>query len=202
MNVKEGFVIKFIATLFLLTGIGLIGFFYVSYESATGGVFAIDESNERSPALRELDWERVETGDEIASLQIPALEKEYLTYWGTDDDALDQGVGMHDSQWTTTPDEKGHTLLSGHRDTVFRELGNLKEGDEMVLIYDGIKYTYVINDIWITSADDESVVVEKDSATLTLSTCYPFHLLGAAPDRYIIQAELIDETRIALKNNE
>lgn len=198
MNVREGFVIKFIATLFLVTGIGLIGFFYVSYESATGGVFAIDDSNERSTALRELDWERIETGDEIASLKIPVLEKAYMTYWGTEDDALDRGVGMHDSPWTTTPDEMGHTLLSGHRDTVFRELGDLEQGDEMILEYDGVRYSYIIEDIWITSAEDQSVVVEKDSATLTLSTCYPFHLLGAAPDRYIIQAKLIDETRITL----
>ncbi|ADH98143.1 class D sortase [Salisediminibacterium selenitireducens] len=188
---KKELKIQFLSSFLILTGIGFIAYFYMSHQTAMGGVYAINEHPER--ALSDpvnIEMEDMEKGDEVALLRIPALNKEYLTYWGTEDDALDRGVGMHESQWTTTPDEMGHTLLSGHRDTVFRELGDLEIGDEMIVLFDGITYTYTIDDIWITSADDQSVVVEKEEATLTLSTCYPFHLLGAAPDRYIIQASL------------
>ena len=194
MRIKKRVVINVAAFLFIISGIGLIGYFYVSHNEATGGVYAIHEERDQlekeRTVIRDFDSEKAEKGDEVALLRIPALNKEYLTYWGTEDDALDRGVGMHESQWTTTPEEMGHTLLSGHRDTVFRELGDLETGDEMIVLFNGVTYTYTIDDIWITSADDQSVVVEKEEATLTLSTCYPFHLLGAAPDRYIVQASL------------
>ncbi|MGA9290749.1 MAG: class D sortase, partial [Anaerobacillus sp.] len=35
------------------------------------------------------------------------------------------------------------------------------------------------------------VIIKKDSPTLTLTTCYPFDFLGSAPDRYIIEANLV-----------
>lgn len=34
---------------------------------------------------------------------------------------------MFVSDITTVPSERGHTVLSGHRDTVFTELAELKE---------------------------------------------------------------------------
>ncbi|MYL61096.1 sortase, partial [Virgibacillus halodenitrificans] len=41
-------------------------------------------------------------------------------------------------------------------------------------------------------ADDRTVIVPKPRATLTLSTCYPFHYIGAAPERFILEAYLIE----------
>ncbi len=131
------------------------------------------------------------TGENIGQLSIPELNKTYDTFWGTDDATLHQGVGMYVSEWTTTPDEKGHTVLSGHRDTVFSELGELVIGDQLIVEFDGIQYVYEINDTWITDAEDRTVIVKKDEATLTVTTCYPFQYLGAAPDRYIIQSHLV-----------
>ncbi|MCM2677308.1 class D sortase [Alkalicoccobacillus plakortidis] len=135
-------------------------------------------------------------GAEMSRLVIPEIEKSYKTYWGTDDETLKQGVGMYVSQWTTTPDEKRHTVLSGHRDTVFSELGAVELGDVLYLEYEGQRYEYEIDDIWITDADDRTVIVDKDEATLTLTTCYPFDFVGSAPDRYIIQSKLVDIVEI------
>lgn len=185
---------KSLALILLLAGSVLIGYFYVTYQNSTAGVMAISE--ERDDLPRQIDWSAIDKGDEIATLKIPRLDKQYVTYWGTDDDTLNRGVGMHESPYTTTPDEGGHTLLSGHRDTVFRELGSLEAGDDMIVEFDGKAYTYTITDVWITDAEDRSVIVEKEEATLTLSTCYPFYLLGAAPDRYIIQSELTGITSL------
>ena len=131
-----------------------------------------------------------ENGDEIGKLVIPKLENIYEVYWGTDDKTLDRGVGYHEGDFTTPPDGLGHTVLSGHRDTVFRELGDLEEGDRLYVEFESQIYEYQIRDIWITDAEDRSVIVDKDSPTLTLTTCYPFSFIGAAPDRYIIEAEL------------
>ncbi|WYP28480.1 class D sortase [Alkalihalobacillus sp. FSL W8-0930] len=140
--------------------------------------------------------ELFDVGSEMSRLIIPKIEKSYKTYWGADDATLKQGVGMYVSQWTTTPDQKRHTVVSGHRDTVFSELGTLNEGDVLYLEYEGQRYEYEIAEIWITDADDRTVIVDKDEATLTLTTCYPFEFLGSAPDRYIIQSKLIGQTEL------
>ncbi|MDQ0232568.1 class D sortase [Metabacillus malikii] len=130
-------------------------------------------------------------GEKIANLEIPKINSNFDVFWNTDDSTLEKGVGMYVSKWTTIPNETGgHTVVSGHRDTVFTELGNLEKGDTINVDYDEDSYTYIIKDIWITDEEDRTVIVKKDKPTLTLTTCYPFDYIGAAPDRYIIQAEL------------
>lgn len=136
------------------------------------------------------DMDRFEPGEGIGRLVVPAMEKGYKTYWGADDDTLDQGVGMYISEWTATPDQMRHTVLSGHRDTVFTDLDQLEIGDTLLLEFEDKRYEYEIDEIWITSAEDRTVIVDKDTPTLTLTTCYPFDFIGSAPDRYIIQAQL------------
>ncbi|KIV67689.1 LPXTG-site transpeptidase family protein [Bacillus mycoides] len=130
-------------------------------------------------------------GEKIAMLNIPKIKKKFSIYWGANDATLKKGVGMFVSDLTTTPSGGGHTVLSGHRDTVFTDLGELKEKDNLILEYDNKIYTYEIQKIWITHADDRTVIVKKEEPTLTLTTCYPFDYIGDAPDRYIIEAKLI-----------
>lgn len=101
---------------------------------------------------------------------------------------------MFVSDLTTTPAGNGHTVLSGHRDTVFIELGELKENDTLIVEYDNKTYTYQITRHWVTDAEDRTVIVEKDEPILTLTTCYPFDYIGDAPNRYIIEAKLTSTT--------
>lgn len=130
-------------------------------------------------------------GAEIAALVIPRIGQKYSIYWGADEKTLKRGVGMYVSDLTTPPDGNGHTVLSGHRDTVFTQLGELKEKDKLLVEYNGAIFTYEVRKIWITDENDRTVIVKKDRSILTLTTCYPFNYIGSAPDRYIIQAELI-----------
>jgi sortase A len=132
-----------------------------------------------------------EPGEETASLIIPKLEQKFSVYWGADDATLDQGVGMFVSDLTTIPGGNGHTVLSGHRDTVFTGLGELAKKDQLMIEYDGKVYVYEITETWITHEDDRTVIVEKDESVLTLTTCYPFDYIGYAPDRYVVQAKLV-----------
>ncbi|MED1304704.1 class D sortase [[Bacillus thuringiensis] serovar konkukian] len=130
-------------------------------------------------------------GEKVAYLIIPKIQKKYSVYWGADDKVLKKGVGMFVSNLTTTPSGNGHTVLSGHRDTVFTELGRLQETDTLILEYENKTYTYQINRHWITDAEDRTVIVPKDQPTLTLTTCYPFDYIGDAPNRYIVESFLI-----------
>ncbi|MGP4060478.1 class D sortase [Halobacillus sp. H74] len=130
-------------------------------------------------------------GESVGKLEIPRIGTQYDVYWGTDTDTLKQGVGMYDSQWTVTPDNPGHVVLSGHRETVFTQLDEVKKGDHLYVNYEEKTYDYQIRKTWITDEEDRSVIVEKSKPTLTLTTCYPFDFVGSAPDRYIVQAELV-----------
>ncbi|MFD1032679.1 class D sortase [Metaplanococcus flavidus] len=144
------------------------------------------------PILR--DYAEYEKGAEVGWLLIPGLDMKYPIYWGTDEETLMLGVGYHPGNFTTPPDGLRHTVLSGHRDTVFRGLGELELGARMYVQFENIQYEYEIKKTWITDAEDRSVIVGKTEPTLTLTTCYPFNFIGSAPDRYIVEAALVDTT--------
>ncbi len=142
------------------------------------------------------DYKEYTRGEKVGWLLIPSLGNKYPIYWGTDDETLTQGVGNYVGKYTTPPDGLGHTVLSGHRDTVFQELGNLKEDDRIFVQFEGMQYEYKIKRTWVTDAEDRTVIVEKDEPVLTLTTCYPFSFIGAAPDRFIIEAPLVGKTKM------
>lgn len=135
-------------------------------------------------------------GEQVAKLTIPKLEKSFDVFWGTDNDTLSKGVGEYVSEWTVPPGQEGHTVLSGHNNTVFENLGDLEDGDSLYMSYKGKDYEYNISKAWITTEDDRSVIVQKDDPTLTLTTCYPFGYIKYTPKRYIVQATLVDQGKL------
>ncbi|REJ10385.1 class D sortase [Halobacillus trueperi] len=139
---------------------------------------------------------KFDNGEKVGRLIIPLLNKGYSTYWGTDEQSLHQGVGMFISKWTTTPDEKRHTVLSGHRETVFTQLGEIEKGAPLFYEYEGKRYKYEVEKTWVTDEDDRSVIVDHEDPTLTLTTCYPFDFIGSAPERFIVQSRLVDVQEI------
>jgi len=147
----------------------------------------ISESQKHIPASQV----QHQMGEQIAYMVIPKIKQKYQVYWGADAKTLKKGVGMFVSDITTTPSGNGHTVLSGHRDTVFTSLGDLQENDYILVEYDKRVYIYQIQKHWITDANDRTVIVAKDKPTLTLTTCYPFNYIGDAPERYIIEASLV-----------
>lgn len=130
-------------------------------------------------------------GENAATLMIPKIEQKYSVYWGADPDTLKKGIGMFVSDLTTIPGGHGHTVLSGHRDTVFTRLDELEKQDQLLIEYEDKLYVYEITDMWITDSEDRSVIVEKNETILTLTTCYPFDFIGNATERYIVQAKLV-----------
>lgn len=66
-------------------------------------------------------------GEKVATLNIPKIKKRFSIHWGADESTLKKGVGMFVSGINTVPSEQGHTVLSGHRDTLFADLGELKK---------------------------------------------------------------------------
>lgn len=133
---------------------------------------------------------RPEQGEMIGSLTIPKLNANLPIYHGTDEDELEKGVGHFAG--SVLPGEKDNSVLSGHRDTVFRQLGNVGKGDLLVVTTNAGKFTYKIRKTRIVDANDRTVIVPKPRTTLTVTTCYPFDFIGDAPERYILIADLIE----------
>ncbi|WP_298836390.1 class D sortase [Clostridium sp.] len=127
--------------------------------------------------------------DIIGSLIIPALNQKLPIVEGTSDNDLKKGVG-HFSQ-SVLPGEKDNCVLSGHRDTVFSKIGNLKVRDQLIVKTSAGIFTYEVNGTRIVHEDDKTVIVPTSKAILTLTTCYPFNFIGNAPNRYIVSASLI-----------
>lgn len=126
-------------------------------------------------------------GEEVGVLEIPKIDAELPIIEGTDEEELDKGVGHYKS--TAFPNQNDQILLSGHRDTVFRRMGELEIGDILTVHVPYGEFSYEIVETRIVSADDRTVI--KSTApdeVLTVSTCYPFNYIGSAPDRYIINA--------------
>ena len=128
-------------------------------------------------------------GDNIGTLSIPVLKQKLPIIQGTGVEELKKGVG-HFIQ-SVLPGEKDNCVLSGHRDTVFAELGKLEIGDQLIVQTSAGTFTYEIKRIRIVDKNDKTVIVPVDHAVLTLTTCYPFHFVGNAPDRYILIADLL-----------
>jgi sortase A len=136
---------------------------------------------------------RPKSGENVGDLIIPKLGAILPIIEGTDPDELEKGVG-HFAQ-SVLPGEKDNSVLSGHRDTVFRNVGKLKVGDQLVTKTSAGVFTYKIVKMWITTEDDRTVIVShKGKQILTITTCYPFNWIGPAPQRYIIQSVLVKTT--------
>lgn len=127
-------------------------------------------------------------GDVVGVLVIPKIKAELPIIEGTDEDELEKGVGHY--QGTAYPTEKDQIVLSGHRDTVFRSMGELEIGDTFIVKLPYGSFTYVIESTKIVNAEDRSVI--KSTApeeVLIVTTCYPFSYVGDAPERYILSAK-------------
>lgn len=128
--------------------------------------------------------------DVIGLLEIPKLNEELPIIEGTDEEMLARGVGHYST--TAFPSDNEQILLSGHRDTVFRNFGKLAVGDRFIVKLPYGTYEYEIKSTDIVDKDDTSVIRKMGKEVLVVSTCYPFHYVGSAPERYILYAYPVD----------
>jgi sortase A len=148
--------------------------------------------NEKTPNERPilLYPVRPQIGDTIGRLYIPSINVGLPIIHGTDEEELEKGVGHY--KGSVLPGETDHSILSGHRDTVFRKLGGVEIDDLITVSTSAGTFIYQVIDIYIVDKDDRSVIRPTPEATLSLTTCYPFTYIGDAPERYVIHAKLTD----------
>ncbi len=124
----------------------------------------------------------------VARLQQRRLKVDQIVLSGASDRVLAFGPG-HVSG-TARPGESGNLVISGHRDTHFRWLADLRAGDELQLqLPDGRSLRYRVFSQQIRNRDDVQLLDPLDANVLRLVTCYPFEaIVPGGPLRYLVSA--------------
>ena len=109
---------------------------------------------------------------------------------GVDERTLDLAVGHIPS--TALPGQQGNVGLAAHRDTLFRNLKNVRRDDEIALTTLNNRYVYRVVSVRVVNPGEVSVLeASADEKILTLVTCYPFYFVGHAPRRFIVRARQV-----------
>jgi sortase A len=127
--------------------------------------------------------------DLIGRITIPRLGLSAIIAEGTSAITLRHAVG-HISR-TGLPGQPGNIGLSGHRDTFFQPLKDIRADDIIELSTIDGDYRYRVVGTRVVAPTEVSVLNPEGNELLTLVTCYPFYFIGAAPDRLIVRAERV-----------
>ncbi|MES2630686.1 MAG: class E sortase [Patescibacteria group bacterium] len=163
-----------------------------------------------APVTGELSEEGADTvpavdlhyGEMFGELRIPRFGDDYAKplLEATDEATLKQGVGHYIG--TAGPCQIGNFAIAAHRTTygaAFRDVEQLKEGDEIFVKTQLVNCTYVVESFEIVDPSEVSVIaavpgqpgVKPSEAYLTITTCHPMY---SAHERYVVHARLVDAT--------
>jgi sortase A len=143
---------------------------------------------ESSPGTRE---KQIAPGGDtsLGRIQIAAIGLTAMIQEGTGARTLQRGVGHITG--TSAVGYSGNVGLAAHRDTFFRKLRDIHEGDEITLTTLNGSYVYRVDLISIVEPQDSAVLRDSGENILTLVTCYPFGFIGPAPKRFIVRARQV-----------
>jgi sortase A len=128
----------------------------------------------------------------VARLEFPRLGRSAVVLAGSSGQALAFGPGHVEG--TPQPGEPGTTVYSGHRDTHFAFVADVKLGDEIrVTRRDGVIATFRVAHMSVVRWDASGIDPHADGRHLVLATCWPFNAATATPLRYLVHADLVGD---------
>jgi len=150
----------------------------------------IEEPRGRSPRRPRPPARRVRpmvaSEDLVGRIEIPRLRVKAIVAEGVSGRTLRRAVGHLPG--TALPGTDGNVVLAAHRDTFFRPLKDVQRGDAIALTTPEGRFEYTVQDTQVVEPSDTALLDAASQPTLTLVTCYPFHMVGSAPDRFIVRA--------------
>ncbi len=185
-----------LSVLLLLGGVGLVGFPFAT-NMWQGRIQGRLDDQIASPELQQAYKERkIETGDSLTRIKIPALGLDTVVVEGITPSALRAGAGHYPQ--TPLPCEGGNVAIAGHRTTYGRPFGNvdqLKPGDtiELTTPIGGCVYQ-VSRAPFVVAPSELNVIGPTPERSLTLTTCHP---KGSAAQRLIIRATWVKDLKAA-----
>ena len=124
----------------------------------------------------------------IGRIEVPRLNLSAVAREGVDVRTLRGSVGHVPG--TALPGAEGNAAFAAHRDTFFRPLERIQNGDEVVVTTPTGVHRYAVTGTRVVAPSEVSVLDATGGRQLTLVTCYPFNFVGNAPKRFIVQATL------------
>lgn len=127
----------------------------------------------------------------IARLLMPDHDIDQIVLDGDQGNSLAFGPGLHPA--SDIKDTSGTVLISGHRDTHFNFLKDIKLGETLELqTKDNTMVRYRVQDIQIVNTVRTHFQAADKNMWLVLVTCYPFNTIRSDPSmRYVVMAEAI-----------
>jgi sortase A len=174
---------------FLAAGIVALG--YASYVVADAHAFQAFEQSKfesASPSPSEANYRAI-AGGTIGEVEIPRIGIDAMFVEGDSPKILRRAVG-HIAE-TALPGEQGNVVLTAHRDSFFRPLRNIRQGDAITVKTRAGQYEYLVDWTEVVLPSDVQILVPSSGNTLTLVTCFPFYYVGPAPKRFIVRAHQI-----------
>ena len=172
-----------------LTGAGLLLLIYVSTQYwqmyAGQNKMAVEWQQQNASPKNILASDR----DTLVRLTIPRINLDAVVVEGTSRQSLKLGPGHLRS--SAIPGSSGNSVIAAHRDTFFRHLDELREGDEIDIRRRGEVLRFEVSGRRVVEPSDVSPLRPSPSAQLTLITCYPTHYVGPAPKRLVVVARWI-----------
>lgn len=129
----------------------------------------------------------------LTRLSIPSIKLDAVVVEGVNRRDLLMGPGHLPN--TPEPGEPGNAVISGHRDTFFRHIHELKNGDYILVERAGRRFRYEVTGKKVVEPNDMAVVQPTPGTQLTLLTCYPTYYIGPAPQRLVVFSRLVDVSR-------
>src|ERR1700678_274620 len=123
----------------------------------------------------------------LGRIEIPSVGVSAIVEEGESDATLAESVGHLTG--TALPGQPGNVALAAHRDTYFRDLSDIQNGDEIFFTTPTAIYKYRVSGVVIVDPSDIGVLSPSNDSRLTLITCYPFHFVGPAPKRFVVVAQ-------------
>lgn len=180
-------------TRYLLLTLGACVLAYVAYTLLHARLYqqqasdALDQEIQGRRQSREnLSVGQAKEGDVLGRIDIPRIGLTVAILQGTKSKTLQLGVGH--IQGTPLPGEEGNVGIAGHRDTFFRDLKDIRIGDEIQIETAAGLSKYKVNWTQIVAPNEVSVLAPSAESAITLVTCYPFYYVGPAPKRFVVHA--------------
>lgn len=130
--------------------------------------------------------------EQAQRIQISAIGIDAPVVQGDGSEQLKKGVGQNLIN-PINPGQKGNLVLSAHNDIygqIFRDLDQLKAGDEVIVYTNQRSYVYTVRETKIVDPDQVEVMDSSQEAIVTLISCYPYMV---DKQRIVVIADLRDE---------
>jgi|SRR5690348_6115781 len=125
----------------------------------------------------------------LGRLEIPSIHLTVMVREGADDASLRKAAGHLPS--SALPGDMGNVVLLGHRDTFFRPLRGIAQGDPIRVKTRKGQFDYVVDSIQVVDPEQSLAFGDAPSSkSLTLITCFPFDYVGPAPRRFVVRARM------------